>query len=204
MVVFARGLVVAMAALCVAVPASAQSMHSPGFKFLEAVDKKKGQEVLDMLAGAGSTLINSRDISTNRTALHMVVERRDATWLNFLLDKGADPNLADNKGVTPLLLACRIGFIDGVERLVKAGARVDESNDTGETPLITAVHSRNIALMRALLRAGADPDRADNAGRSARDYAKQDGAANPLLAEIEQSAKPANTRGGSGSYGPTL
>ena len=134
----------------------------------------------------------------------LVVERRDLGWLTFLLDKGADPNLADNKGVTPLLLACRLRFLDGVERLVKGGARVDEPNETGETPLISAVHDRNIPLMRTLLKAGANPDRTDNTGRSARDYAKQDGAGNALLAEIEQNAKPTSSRSGSGSYGPTL
>jgi ankyrin repeat protein len=191
------------AALSLAVPAQGQS-YSPAHKFLEAVDKKNGTEIVDMLAQPGSTLINSRDLATNRTALHIVVERRDLTWLNFLLARGADPNLADNKGVTPLLLACRIGFLDAVDALVKKGARVDEGNSTGETPLMSAVHSRNVPLMRALLLAGADPDRADNSGRSARDYAKLEaGAQSQVVAEIDRSAKPRSERASNQTYGPS-
>ena len=193
----------ALAALALTAPAQAQS-YSPAHKFLEAVDKKKGDDVLEMLAQPGSTLINSRDISTNRTALHIVVERRDLTWVNFLLARGADPNLADNKGVTPLLLAVRIGFLDAVDALVKKGARVDEGNSTGETPLISAVHSRNLPLMRALLLAGADPDRADNSGRTARDYAKLEaGAQSQVAAEIDRSAKPRSQRAANTTYGPS-
>jgi hypothetical protein len=192
-----------LVALGLAGPAQGQ-MYSPAHKFLEAVDKKNGGEILQMLSQPGSTLINSRDVSTNRTALHIVVERRDLTWLNFLLARGADPNLADNKGVTPLLLAVRIGFLDAVDALVKKGARVDEGNSTGETPLISAVHSRNLPLMRALLVAGADPDRADNSGRSARDYAKLEaGAQSQVVAEIDRSAKPRSERAANTAYGPS-
>jgi ankyrin repeat protein len=192
---------VVLAACALPLPAAAQS-YSDGHKFLEAVEKKKSEEVTDMLAATGgSVLINSRDLASNRTALHIVVQRRDETWLNWLLRRGANPNISDNKGVSPLLLACRLGFIPGVEALVKATAGVDEPSSAGETPLIYAVHSRNIPLMRVLLEAGANPDRADNSGRTARDYAKLD--QGTLLAEIERNAK--NTRTASSrNYGPSL
>ena len=141
--------------------------------------------------------------SSASTALHIVIERRDLTWLNFLLAKGADPNLADSKGVTPLLLAVRMGFVEAVDALVKNHARLNDSNDAGETPLISAVHARNIPMMRVLLQAGADPDHTDNSGRSARDYAKLDGADSAVLAELVKNAKTG--RGASaGSYGPSL
>src|SRR3569623_67782 len=169
--VFVRSARAGLMALAVAaaVPAVAQT-YSPAHKFLDAVDKKKGDEVVEMLSKPGSTLINSRELESNRTALHIVIERRDLTWRNFLLARGADPNLADSRGVTPLLLAVRMGFVEAVDSLVKNHARLNDSNDAGETPLISAVHARNIPMMRVLLQAGADPDRNDNSGRSARDY----------------------------------
>jgi len=194
----------ALAALAVALgtaqPAAAQ--YSAGYKFLQAVDKKEGTQIIDMLAKS-STLINSRDISTGRTALHIVIDRRDQTWLDFLLAKGADPNLADNKGTSPLLLACRIGLLSAVPALVKAGARVDEASSTGETPLISAVQTRNVALLSTLLKAGADPDKADNSGRTARDYAKLEGAQSPVMVALQRDAKPPSQRGAGGSYGPS-
>lgn len=188
------------AALLVPTPALAQ--FSDGYEFLKAVKEKDGDTVTNAVSEPGSTLINTRDISSGETALHIVTARRDVTWIKFLTLKGANPNIRDNRGVTPLVLAARLGFVDGVEALIKAGARVEESNSTGETPLIFAVHNRNAELVRVLLDAGANPDRADNSGRSARDYAKLDGARSQVLTEIERA--DAKRKGGEdgGSYGP--
>nr|WP_237437783.1 ankyrin repeat domain-containing protein [Altericroceibacterium endophyticum] len=185
------------------VPAQAQ-MFSEGYKFLEAVKKKDGETVTQMLDEPGSTLANSRDVTTGQSALHIVTERRDLTWIRFLTAKGANPNIADKNGVTPLILATQLGFTDGVAALVEAGARVDTPNSAGETPLISAVHSRDTAMMRALLEAGANPDRADNSGRSAMDYAKLQGPNSATMREIERSAKPADEREGAQTYGPSF
>lgn len=190
----------ALAALTLATPGQAQ--FSDSYKFLEAVRKKDGDAVTNALAEPGSTLINTRDITSGDTALHIVVARRDKLWLDFLIAKGANVNLRNAKGVSPLALASSMNFIEGVEVLVAKGARVDEPSQTGETPLIAAVHTRNIEMMRILLKAGADPDRADNSGRTARDYATLEGRNSPLLGEIERNAKP---KGQSGKpvFGPS-
>lgn len=193
--------VVLGALLLVGTPAAAQ-MYSDGFKFLKAVKDKDGDAAIKLLDEPGSTVVNARDISTGETGLHIAVARRDATWLSFLLGKGANPNLADKRGVTPLMLATQLGFADGVQALANGGARVDVANVAGETPLISAVHRRDIAMMRILLKAGADPDRTDNSGRSARDYAKLDGSSSVLLGEIDRNAKQ-NT-GAQPTYGPSI
>lgn len=182
-----------------AAPASAQ--YSPGFKFLEAVKKKDGDAVTQALKTPGSTIINSRDITTGETALHIVTQRRDVVWMQFLLAQGANPNIADVKGVTPLVLATQLGFLEGAETLIGKGAKIDVPNATGETPLIAAVHRHDIPMLRLLLRSGADPDRADSSGRSARDYAKLGGS--NLIAEIEKNERSAAQREGAKTYGPS-
>lgn len=197
--------VMAAGLLAVGAPLVAQSYNTPAVKFLQAVDKKDGTAATQMLEQAGSTIVNARELGTNRTGLHIVVARRDETWLMFLLQRGADPNLADNRGVTPLLLACRMGFVTGVEALVKNGARVDESNATGETPLISAVLGKNLALVRVLLAAGADPGRADSSGRSAADYARLEGSQSTIAMELERGIAAARARRAEGgTYGPSL
>ena len=187
------------AMIFVSVPASAQ-MYSDGYKFLKAVKDKDGDTAIKMLDQPGSTIVNARDITSGETGLHIAVARRDATWLSFLLGKGANPNIADKKGVTPLMLATQLGFVEGVDALASRGARIDVANDAGETPLISAVHRRDINMMRILLKAGANPDRTDNSGRSARDYAQLDGAGSVLLGEIERNAKASG--GSQPVYGP--
>jgi uncharacterized protein len=106
------------------------------------------------------------------------------------LQKGANPNLADKQGTTPLMLATQLNFIDGIDWLVKKNAQVDQTNRAGETALILAVQLRNSEAVRALLRAGANPDRRDSrAGYSAREYAKQDGRAGAIVSIIDNHGK---------------
>ena len=177
---------------------AAMAQFSDSYNFLKAVKERKGDEVEKFLGEPGSVIINTRDGATGGTALHIVVERRDAAWLGFLLQKGANPNLADKKGTTPLMLATQLGFIEGIDWLISKKALVDQSNRSGETALILAVQLRNAESVRALLKAGANADKKDNrAGYSARDYAKQDGRASAILSIIESAdnkTKPANTK----------
>ncbi len=152
--------------------ALAQSgLYSAGYKFLEAVRDRDGNEVTAVIREpSSSTLINTRDATTGETAMHIVAARRDTTWIRFLAKHGANPNIADKDGVTPLMISARLGHIEGVTALLEAGARVDPVSSTGETPLIFAVHKRDVPLVRILLANGANPDWTDNSGRSARDY----------------------------------
>jgi uncharacterized protein len=187
-------------ALALCSPVAGQNF-SEGFEFLKAVKERKGQEAMDALNRPGSTVVNARDLSSGEGALHIVTARRDAAWLRFLIGKGANANLADRRGVTPLQLASNLGWAEGVEILVGAGASVDLTNAAGETPLISAVHRRDATLVRALLKAGADPERSDNSGRSARDYARLMGPQSPILAELDRAREESKARAAK-AYGP--
>lgn len=183
-----------------AAPAGAQQL-SEGHQFLKAVRDRDGNAATAALQKPGSTIVNARDLVSGEGALHYVVQRRDGTWLRFLLGKGANPNIADKKGVTPLQLAATLGWADGVEILVGRGAAVDVTNSAGETPLISAVHNRNVALVRVLLAAGADPQRSDNSGRTARDYAALQGPQSPMMLALDEAAEARKSRAAK-TYGP--
>jgi ankyrin repeat protein len=183
----------AIAALAISVPAAAQ--FSDSYNFLKAVKDRKGEEAEKFInePGSGSVIINTRDDGSGETALHIVTQRRDIEWLGFLLGKGAKPDVADKKGVTPLMLAVQLGWTDGADLLIKLKAQVDATNKSGETALIRAVQLRNAEMVRLLLKAGANPDKQDSvAGYSARDYATQDGRGNAILAIIENGGKDAD------------
>ena len=192
-----------IAALGAGVPAAAQT-YSDGYLFLQAIEKKDRGKADELLGKPGSVLINSRDLTSGRTGLHIAADRRDAGWLAYLLNRGANPNIADNRGVTPLMRASQLGFYEGIQQLVAKGARVDGANATGETPLILAVHRRDTAMMRVLLQAGADPDRTDNSGRSARDYALLEGRDSLVMAEILRDDEAGEQRDDGAVYGPSF
>jgi len=184
-------------------PLAAQG-YSEGYNFLKAVKDRDGDTATDMLEKPGTQVVNTRDITTGETGLHIVTLRRDTLWIRFLVQKGANPNIRDNKGVTPLQIATRLGYVDGVEELIKGGAQVNISDSQGETPLMSAVHQRDVALVRRLLEEGADPDLNDNSGRSARDYMELM-ISNTLLArefeaaDEERAGKPKQQQ-----YGPSF
>ena len=192
------------AAVALGAPLAAQT-YSDGFLFLKAVEDKDIDKADELLGKPGSVLINSRDLTSGRTGLHIAADRRDVVWLVYLLNRGANPNIADIRGVTPLMRASQMGFFEGVQHLVTKGARVDASNSTGETPLILAVHRRDTAMMRVLLGAGADADRTVNSGRSARDYAELEGRDSLVLAVISRNdEKGGQRRADAGVYGPSF
>lgn len=201
----ARWMLLPLVAGMIVTSMPAQAQFSDSYKFLEAIRKRDGEKVNDLLNQPGTNIVNTRDLSSGESALHIVTGKRDISWMTFLIQKGANVNARDQRGVTPLVLAANLGFVEGVELLISVKAKVDDPNDAGETPLISAVHSRNIALIRLLLTAGANPDRADNSGRSARDYAALDGRNSPLLAEIEARTKPrAAPKAVTPTYGPSF
>jgi ankyrin repeat protein len=170
-------------------PAAAQIANN-GMDFVEAVKNRDGDKVQQLIHDHPIGLVNTRD-GAGDTPLIISINRRDPEWTGFLLNQGADPNLAAQKGGdTPLILAARIGFDDAVQWLIGLGAKVDGTNKMGETALITAVQQRQTRIVQILLAAGADPDKSDAAaGYSAREYAERDTRARDIL-QLINSKKP--------------
>jgi ankyrin repeat protein len=179
------GLAMAIAGL--ATPLSAQIGGSEGEKFLKAVTDGDNAAAVPLLEEPGSRVVNYRGYKGD-TALHIAIRKRERNWVNYLLTKGADPNIGDAQGDTALIIAARIGFDDAAEVLVSMGAKPDITNRRGETALIVAVQQRRPRVVELLMRAGADPDKTDHAaGYSARDYAKRDTRSRDLLRLIEST-----------------
>ncbi|HWU74420.1 MAG TPA: ankyrin repeat domain-containing protein [Sphingomonas sp.] len=185
-----------------ALPAAAQlASGSPGYQFLDAVKNDKGNDVESILAKPGSRIIDTQDPSTGEGALHIVVRRDDSRYLSYLLAKGANPNIKNRQGDTPLLVAVDRGYGDLIPILLKHKANPNLAGDGGQTPLIKAVLRRDEQMARDLLDGGADPDKRDYmAGKSARDYANGD-ARSPGMIQLFAKLPAAPKRGVSG---PTL
>ncbi|MEE2936526.1 MAG: ankyrin repeat domain-containing protein [Planctomycetota bacterium] len=99
-------------------------------------------------------------------------DHRDATPLIYaayysspeavqsLLQAGADPNVADQDGLTPLMFA--ISDLDKVRMLIRHGANVDAETKLGRRAiLMAAAHAGNAKVVLELMQSGADIHYAD-------------------------------------------
>lgn len=180
---------VAAATLAVALTPAVAQNFSPGYQFLQAVRKADGAEVNKILA-KDSAILNTKDRDSGESALHIVAARSDALYLRVLLGRGANANITDARGNTPLMVAVEKDFREGIDILIENHAQVNLANASGETPLIRAVQMRNYEVARMLLAAGADPDQADViAGKSARDYARADNRSPAITKLLSEATK---------------
>ncbi len=180
----------ALALTAIGVPHIASAQFSAGYTFLKSVRDRDGQKVTDAIAkpGSGAIIIDTRDPATGESALHIVTRGRDTVWLNFLLVKGARPDVRNTAGETPLMIAAQIGWAEGISLLLEKRASVDLANAAGETPLIRAVQNRDVGTVRLLLMAGANPAKRDiGSGLSARDYAVRDPRGALILRTIDEA-----------------
>src|SRR3546814_12511512 len=100
----------------IASPVAAQ-INSDSYKFLEAVKKRDGTTVTDLVSVPGSVVINTTGGEYDDGALNTVVRRSDYAWLSFLLGKDADANIRNGEGGNHLALTAQLGLVAGARLL---------------------------------------------------------------------------------------
>ncbi|XP_052782656.1 putative ankyrin repeat protein RF_0381 [Mya arenaria] len=107
-----------------------------------------------------------------KTALHIAVEGGSAECVQLLLRYGADVNVTNNYGVTPLISVCGDKSLDAdvtlqiVQMLLAAGADPNMRDyRENRNALQRATMTKHIPVIEALLTAGSDLNTLDSAGR---------------------------------------
>lgn len=195
-----NALVAGLAAALLGIAGPAAAQFSDSYNFLKAVKDRDVNTAIELADKPGTTVVNTRDADSGEAAVHMVTRRGDLGWLGLLYQKGANLNLKDREGNTPLILATITRWGEGVTTLIRLKAQVNAQNRLGETALLKAVQARDITLAKALLDAGASPDIADNSGISARAAADADARA----AAITRLFKDVPVKPGGRAQGPSL
>ena len=105
--------------------------------------------------------INHQD-SKGWTALKTAARRNLKKCVKVLLERGADPDVADNEQYVPLHNAA--GNPDMIRLLLTKAKDVNAQNEDDETPLYSATERGEVDSALALLDHGADPNIPNNEG----------------------------------------
>ena len=115
--------------------------------------------------------------------------RGDIVVLSRLLTNGADPDLPDRYGITPLMAACRSGQFKSVKQLLDRGANVNAADKEKCTVLMHAcseiVKSR---IVEYLMRLGCDVHGKNVYGNTALMLAASNGNANVVRLLVQHGA----------------
>lgn len=119
--------------------------------------------------------VNLKD-AVGRTPLHIAAEKGNMDVAMFLIENGANVNVADVNGNTPLVFIInKTGNLKVIQRLLEKGARVNLQNRTGETPLMYAAWHGHLAIVQLLLENRADVTLKNLHGRTALTLAESKG-----------------------------
>jgi len=118
------------------------------------------------------------------------VERQDKAQFRALLAQKADPNIAQPDGTTALHWAARLGDVEAVQLLLKAGAHAKTANRYGATPLSLAALAGNGPVIDEILKAGEDANAAiTEEGDTALMAAARTGKIDAIKAFLDHGAK---------------
>ena len=122
------------------------------------------EEVVNLLLAAPGIDANAcRD--DGATALFVAAQHGFTEIVRLLIRHGADVNLPNYRGTSPLCIAMFQRYIDIVSVLLQApGIRINQATNTGVTPLAVAARQLDEYSMRLLLSKGADPNLANDIG----------------------------------------
>ena len=135
---------------------------------------------------------------TNPNPLMLAAGNGDRNVVQLLLDRGAEPNMASQNGITPLHWATSWagfwpwdGFKDVVHILLENGANPNMATTDGTTPLHYAVdYYGHKDLVQLLLDRGAEPNMADQGGNTPLHVAASEGYKDVVRLLLGRGAEP--------------
>eukprot|EP01102_Stenamoeba_stenopodia_P005795 TRINITY_DN16522_c0_g1_i1.p1 TRINITY_DN16522_c0_g1~~TRINITY_DN16522_c0_g1_i1.p1 ORF type:complete len:186 (+),score=31.10 TRINITY_DN16522_c0_g1_i1:22-558(+) len=147
---------------------------TPDRALIEAVFYESASiSMIESLLDSGASP-DARFGTMQHSCLHGLAATNDINKGTVFLKRGADPNIKDASGKSPLHLACQKGFLAYVALLVEYGADVNQQDYKGDTPLHTAKKFDCEELVKFLLEKGADGEIKNCEGIPAKDMPRDE------------------------------
>ena len=141
------------------------------------------------LLSTGLVDVNNMDL-TNWTILGKAAAYGHKDVVDLLLSKGADPNMENTNGLSPLHRAANHGSKDVVKLLLGKGAEPNKTDRDGRTPLHWAALRNFDGVAKLLLNTGAELDKADKDGRTPLHHAAWNNHEDVVKVLLDEGAKP--------------
>jgi ankyrin repeat protein len=99
--------------------------------------------------------------------LHFAISKSYTGWIDYLLEKGANSNIKNTDGDTPLIEAARIGDIGTMRKLIEYKAQVNVQDAHGNAAAHTAIPAEvHREALELLVENGANPNLREEHGDS--------------------------------------
>lgn len=106
--------------------------------------------------------VNFQNSKYGETALHNAIEFEKKEVTKLLLKHKADPNIKDNKGKTPFMIASGYPDLEVIKMLVDNGANISEKDPLGRSALMKAIEEGKIEIIEFFLNNEQNFDDEDN------------------------------------------
>jgi len=143
-------------------------------RLIQAIQKRDSESALRLIRGGGN--LNAKNCPEGKTALSESIANGLPLLALELVERGADVNLTDSKGVSPLMQAsfsCQVGIVSA---LLKGRANINATDSDGTSAMMYAASNcadGNVVVL--LLRSSAKIDLRNSDGDTALTIAVRNG-----------------------------
>ncbi len=134
---------------------SGQQAAKPGEDLLKLFENGNTTEILGLFKTDPSLM--RVDLGTGMTPLHYAAYYGNVSVFDYLIQKGADLQVRDQRGLTPVWFTVSGQRPLMLKKLIAMGADLKVKNEQGDNLLFRAITARNAEIARILLENGFDP-----------------------------------------------
>ncbi|KAA0708464.1 Ankyrin repeat and EF-hand domain-containing protein 1 [Triplophysa tibetana] len=136
------------------------------YRLLQCVREGDKPYIEKLISMGVDDLINVTEPREGNGVLHLASVANNHDMLEFLIAKGASPNVQDRRGRTPLMLAAELGYDGIVSLLAKKNANMTLVDNEGKGLLFFCIHptKRHMRCLQVALMGNADVNNASTNG----------------------------------------